>query len=154
MMNLWRKMRPFYIHTLFFFFFGKARKIYFFIFIFIFWPCRVAYGTLTPQWGIELGPSAVRAWSPNHWTAREFPGKFKHKKMFSGLWPPLSPHCASCICIRHWPNLPHQQKYLLNHKEQHSLSVNKTTPRSAISFLDQLIFHWCVLSLLFFYKSV
>ena len=23
--------------------------------------------------GIESGPSAVTAWNPNHWTAREFP---------------------------------------------------------------------------------
>ena len=31
--------------------------------------CRI----LVPWLGIELGPSAVKAWSPNHWTAREFP---------------------------------------------------------------------------------
>ena len=32
-----------------------------------------ACGILVPRPGIEPGPSAVRAWSPNHWTAREFP---------------------------------------------------------------------------------
>ena len=31
------------------------------------------------------------------------------------------------ICITHQPDLPHQQEYLLNHKEQHSPST-KTTP--------------------------
>ena len=30
-------------------------------------------GSLVPLPGIEPGPSAVKAWSPNHWTAREFP---------------------------------------------------------------------------------
>ena len=28
------------------------------------------------------------------------------------------PYYVLCICIRHWPNLPHQQKFLLTHKEQ------------------------------------
>ena len=28
---------------------------------------------LVPQSRIELGPLAVRAWSPNHWTTREIP---------------------------------------------------------------------------------
>ena len=30
-------------------------------------------GILVPRAGIELGPSAVKAWSPNHWTTRESP---------------------------------------------------------------------------------
>ena len=38
-----------------------------------FWPCRMACGISVPQPGIKPGPSAVRARSPNHWTAREFP---------------------------------------------------------------------------------
>ena len=40
-----------------------------------FWPhhCAVACGILVSPPGIEPGPSAVRAQSPNHWTAREFP---------------------------------------------------------------------------------
>ena len=38
-----------------------------------FWPCRVACGILVPRPGIELGPSAVKTQSPNHWTSREFP---------------------------------------------------------------------------------
>ena len=31
--------------------------------------CRI----LVPRPGIEPGPLAVDAWSPNHWVAREFP---------------------------------------------------------------------------------
>ena len=31
-------------------------------------------GILVSQRGIKRGPSAVRAWSPDHWTTREFPG--------------------------------------------------------------------------------
>ena len=47
-------------------------------------------------------------------------------------------YCASCICLMHRPDLPHQQKYLLNHKEQHSPSISKTTP-SKITFLLDLV---------------
>ena len=48
-------------------------------------PCRAACGILVPWPGIEPGPSAVRARSPNHCTAREFP-----KTAFNwGLWTPL-----------------------------------------------------------------
>ena len=36
-----------------------------------FWPCSM--GILVPQPGIKPVPSAVKAQSPNHWTAREFP---------------------------------------------------------------------------------
>ena len=39
----------------------------------LFWPCQVACGILDPQPRVEPGPSAVKAWSPTHWTAREFP---------------------------------------------------------------------------------
>ena len=31
--------------------------------------CRI----FIPQPGIEFGPTTVKAWSPNHWTAKEFP---------------------------------------------------------------------------------
>ena len=48
------------VHAFFFFFlfsfFGRAAQV---------------GGILVPQTGIEPGPSAVKAWSPNHWTARE-----------------------------------------------------------------------------------
>ena len=38
-----------------------------FVFLFFFWPCSKACGILVPQLGIKS------MWSPNHWTAREFP---------------------------------------------------------------------------------
>ena len=39
-----------------------------------------ACGILAPQPGIEPGPLAVRARSPNHWTTREFPDSGYLKK--------------------------------------------------------------------------
>ena len=39
----------------------------------LFWPLCEACGILVPWPGIKPGPSAVRAWSPSHWTVREFP---------------------------------------------------------------------------------
>ena len=44
-----------------------------FIYFFFFWPLCTACGILIPQAGIEPGPLAVKAPSPNHWTTREFP---------------------------------------------------------------------------------
>ena len=41
-------------------------------FFFFFLPRCMACGTLVPRPGIEPAPLAVKAWSPNHWTAREF----------------------------------------------------------------------------------
>ena len=38
-----------------------------------FWLCHMACGILVPRPGIKPMPPAVEAWSPNHWTAREFP---------------------------------------------------------------------------------
>ena len=38
--------------------------------LFFFWPYCTACRILVPQPGIEPGPSAVKVWSPNHWTAR------------------------------------------------------------------------------------
>ena len=38
-----------------------------------FWLCHVAYRILAPQSEVELASSAVKAWSPNYWTSREFP---------------------------------------------------------------------------------
>ena len=47
----------------------------FFLFVcfFNFRPCHAVCRILVPQPGIELGPTAVKVLSPNHWTAREFP---------------------------------------------------------------------------------
>ena len=40
---------------------------------FSFWPCHTACGILGPQSGIEPVLPAVEGWSPNHWSAGEFP---------------------------------------------------------------------------------
>ena len=45
----------------------------FLFFLFFFWPCHTACGILVPRPGIEPASSALKAWSPNHWTAREVP---------------------------------------------------------------------------------
>ena len=43
------------------------------IIFFFFWSCGEACRILVPRPGIEPVPSAVKALSPNHWTARKFP---------------------------------------------------------------------------------
>ena len=40
--------------------------------IYLFLATLYSLWNLIPQPGIEPGPAAVRVWSPNHWTAREF----------------------------------------------------------------------------------
>ena len=45
-----------------------------FIYLFIyFWPRHAASRMLVPRPGIEPGALAVKALSPNRWTAREYP---------------------------------------------------------------------------------
>lgn len=53
--------------------------------------------------------------------------KFKHENIFSALWPPLSSisHDAPVLRISYTSFIG--REYLLNDKEQHSLSINKTT---------------------------
>ena len=41
--------------------------------LFFFWPYRMACGVLLPWPATEPMPSAVKSWSTNHWTTREFP---------------------------------------------------------------------------------
>ena len=43
---------------------------------FSFWPRLAACGILAPQPGIQPQALAVKALSPNHWTARKFPDIF------------------------------------------------------------------------------
>ena len=52
-----------------------------------FWPhCEVGR-ILVPPPGIEPRPLALKAWSPNHWTAREFPLLISFFKLvFIGVW--------------------------------------------------------------------
>ena len=40
------------------------------LFLVIYWPICAACGILVPPPGIEPRPSAVKTWSPNHWTTR------------------------------------------------------------------------------------
>ena len=61
----WKSM---YIYCNFFHNTPKLETSFFF-----WWPCHVACRILIRQPGIEPRPSAVKAWSPNHWTPREFP---------------------------------------------------------------------------------
>ena len=51
-----------------------VRVFVFFFFFLSFWPQGAACGILVPRPGIEPGHSSMRARSPNHWMAREFPG--------------------------------------------------------------------------------
>ena len=51
----------------------SATESFLFTQTFLFSPCHMAYGILVPRWGIEPAPSAVKAWSPDYWTAWEFP---------------------------------------------------------------------------------
>ena len=52
----------------------QEKKVKFwFLFLLFFCLHCMACGILVPWPGIEPGPSAVRLWSPNPWTAREFP---------------------------------------------------------------------------------
>ena len=44
-----------------------------FIYWFFFLPHHAACSILVPWSKTEPGPLAVKTWSPNHWTAREFP---------------------------------------------------------------------------------
>ena len=51
---------------------------------FCFWPHCVACGVLVPQPGIKLGPTAMKAPSPNHQTVREVPvvtSGWRHSKV-------------------------------------------------------------------------
>ena len=49
-------------------------------FFFFFWSHHMACGLLVPRPGIESRPPAVGLWSPNHWTAWEFPPILKIPK--------------------------------------------------------------------------
>ena len=66
-------------------------SLYIYIYIYIYkvfflsfsWPSHKACRILVSQPGMEPTPSAVKAWGPNHWTAREFPLCFKEEKKSS-----------------------------------------------------------------------
>ena len=54
-------------------FLGINFPIMFFVLSLFFWLHHTACGILIPWPGIEPGPLAVKAWSPNHGTTRELP---------------------------------------------------------------------------------
>ena len=58
--------------------------------LFFFWPRPLTFGILVPQPGVKPRPPAVKAWSPNHWTTREFPIYCLYIREWavgeSGLW--------------------------------------------------------------------
>ena len=56
-------------------------SFWFCLFFFLLWPHYTAYGILVPQPRIEPIPSAMKAWSPNHWASREAIGKICFKKL-------------------------------------------------------------------------
>ena len=49
---------------------------FFFFLLLVFWSCWMTCRTLVPQPGIKPMRPAVEAWSPGHWTAREFPSTY------------------------------------------------------------------------------
>ena len=54
----------------------RFKKWFFFFFFWLRWK---AWEILVPWLGIKSRSLAVRAWSPNHWTAREFPRSISFK---------------------------------------------------------------------------
>ena len=46
---------------------------YYYYYYYYFWPCHIAWGILVPWPGVEPTPSAVEAWSLNHWNSKEVP---------------------------------------------------------------------------------
>ena len=68
-----------------------------FPFLSFFVPHRAACGILAPQPGIEPTPLAVKARSPNHWTAREFPPlPFLYEKKITVIFSVFAFFCIEC----------------------------------------------------------
>ena len=90
------------ISASFFFFFSFSFSFPFFFFL----PLPVARGILVPRPGIDPGPLAVRARSPNHWTAREFPSAsfYFFSLAHDPSWPPQSHFCVA-FQLKHPPHL-------------------------------------------------
>ena len=56
---------------------------------FFFWPRHAAYGIIVLRPGTEPRPATVTAWSPTHWTTREFPASQNFRT--GSLSAPVSP---------------------------------------------------------------
>ena len=83
-------------------------------FFFFFQPCRVACRILVSWPGIKLASPTVEIWSPNHWTAREFPsGTLPPTLNLYPKWPAFSSSfpsiflCISPACHIGFSHLPH-----------------------------------------------
>ena len=84
------------------------------LFFFFFQPCRVACRILVSWPGIKLASPTVEIWSPNHWTAREFPsGTLPPTLNLYPKWPAFSSSfpsiflCISPACHIGFSHLPH-----------------------------------------------
>ena len=86
---------------------------------------HVACGILVPQPGIEPVPLAMKAWSSNHWTAREFPSLtlWVKRHLYNILLLDLSTAPTFWNPSLHkgfifsWPSLLFSQSYLPHHSE-------------------------------------
>ena len=83
-----------------------------------FWPRREAYRILVPRPGTEPRPSAVKAPSPNHWTAREYPVFSKFMQLCNHHHNPILKH------------LPHPQKFTLTCLQ----SIHAFNPRQTLIY--------------------
>ena len=77
------------------------------LFLFVFWffggffgPCCVTCRILVPWPGIKPGPPAVEAWSPNHWTTREFPVFFESRLKFCFVRKPVRRQGPGALIIK------------------------------------------------------
>lgn len=57
------------------------------IYIYIKLACHVTCGMLVTQPEIKCVPLAMEAWSPHHWTTRQFPTSFINRKWVSFCFP-------------------------------------------------------------------
>ena len=71
----------------------QLKKSFLFVFCFIFWPSHTTCRILVPQPRIKATPSAVKAWSSNHWTTREFP-QLSHLKVTNSYLSFLVNECS------------------------------------------------------------
>ena len=81
---------------------------------------RAVCGIVVPQPGIEPRPLSVKAWSPNHWTIREFPRKHIFKIYFFILGQENIPNRKMEMSV-----LLKLKTIALNKKSQHILSFKR-----------------------------
>ena len=104
-----------------------------------FWPCCMACGILVPQPGIQCRPLAMRAWNPNHWTAREFLGSCLLRCDLHKI------NCTHCKCVHpcshhnsKTQNIPLLPKFLLC-----SFAVKPLLIPGARQILSLLVLYFC-----------